>query len=93
MHMVSQKDLDTAELETMRISKNPTTVMTANGEEQTREENNGTCQRIGLIRDSDCFLKKHPQFSFSGSSARILGIPTTGPAVENHNSHPKRQEK
>ena len=38
MHMVSKRDLVSAELETMRISKNPTTVMTANGEVQTREE-------------------------------------------------------
>ena len=36
MHMVSKKD--SAELETMRISKNPTTVMTANDEVQTRDE-------------------------------------------------------
>ena len=38
MHMVSKKDINSAELETMRISKNPTTVMTANGEVQTREK-------------------------------------------------------
>ena len=38
MHMVSKKDLNEAELETVRISKNPTMVVTANGEVQTREE-------------------------------------------------------
>ena len=38
MHMVSKKDLNAAELETMRTSRSPTTVMTANGEVQTREE-------------------------------------------------------
>ena len=38
MHMVSKKTFYSAELETMRISRNPTTVMTANGEVQTREE-------------------------------------------------------
>ena len=38
MHMASKKDLDSAELETMRTSRSPTTVMTANGEVQTREE-------------------------------------------------------
>ena len=38
MHMVSKKGLNSAELETVKISKNPTTVMTANGEVQTREE-------------------------------------------------------
>ena len=38
MHMVSNRDLNSAELETMRTSRSPTTVMTANGEVQTREE-------------------------------------------------------
>ena len=38
MHMVSETDLNSAELETMRTSRSPTTVMTANGEVQTREE-------------------------------------------------------
>ena len=38
MHMVSKRDLNSVELETMSISKNPTTVVTANGEVQTREE-------------------------------------------------------
>ena len=38
MLLVSEKDRSSAELETMRISKNPSTVMTANGEVQAREE-------------------------------------------------------
>ena len=38
MHMVSEKDLNSAELETTWTSRSPTTVMTANGEVQTREE-------------------------------------------------------
>ena len=38
MHMVSKRDLNSAELETMRTSRSLTTVMTANGEVQTREE-------------------------------------------------------
>ena len=38
MHIVSKKDLDSAELETMRTSRSLTTAMTANGEVQTREE-------------------------------------------------------
>ena len=32
MHMVSEKDFNSAELETLRTSRSPTTVMTANGE-------------------------------------------------------------
>ena len=38
MHMVSKRDFNSAELETMRTSRSPTTVMTANGEMQTIEE-------------------------------------------------------
>ena len=38
MQLVSKRDLDSAELETMRTSRSPRTVMTANGEVQTREE-------------------------------------------------------
>ena len=38
MHVVSKRDLNSAELETMGTSRRPTTVMTANGEVQTREE-------------------------------------------------------
>ena len=38
MQMVSKRELNSAELETMKISKNPTTVMTANGEVPTKEE-------------------------------------------------------
>ena len=36
--MVSKRDFNFAELETMRTSRSPTMVMTANGEVQTREE-------------------------------------------------------
>ena len=53
MHMVSKKDLNFAELETMRTSRCPTTVMTANGEVHTRAEATVyVCQAIGLIRQS-----------------------------------------
>ena len=38
MHVVSKRDFNSAELETTRISKSPTTVMTANGEVLSREE-------------------------------------------------------
>ena len=51
MHMVSKRDLDSAELETVRISKNPTTVMTANGEVLTKEE------ATVYIRELDLFVK------------------------------------
>ena len=38
MHMISKKDLNSAELETMTTSRCATTVITANGEVQTYEE-------------------------------------------------------
>ena len=38
MHMISKKDLNSAELETLTTSRSPTTVITANGEVQTHEE-------------------------------------------------------
>ena len=38
MHMLSKTDLSSAELETFQRSRNPTTVITANGEVQTIEE-------------------------------------------------------
>ena len=38
MHMVSKKDLNEAELEAVRVSKNPTVVMTANGEVLAKDE-------------------------------------------------------
>ena len=49
MHMVSKKDLDSSELKTMRISRNPTTVMTANGEVQTREEATVYVKELDLL--------------------------------------------
>ena len=38
IHMVSKIDLNSAELDTLKISKNPTVVMTANGEVQAKKE-------------------------------------------------------
>ena len=50
MHMVSKRDLISAELETMRIFKNPTTLM---GQRRgaNKRRSHGVSQRIGLIRD------------------------------------------
>ena len=70
MHTVSEKDLNSAELGTMRTSWSPTTVMTANGEVQTKEE------ATVYVKQMDLFV--------TGNSARIMGIHSTGPAVKNH---------
>ena len=50
MHMVSEKDLDKAELETVRISKNMTMVATANGEVLAKEE------ATVYVRELDLFV-------------------------------------
>ena len=38
MHMISKKDLNSAELETVTTSRSPMTVITANGEVQMNED-------------------------------------------------------
>ena len=38
MHMLCRKDLNSAELDTVRVSRNPTMVITANEEVQTNEK-------------------------------------------------------
>ena len=38
MYMLCRKDLNSAELDTVRVSRNPTSVITAHGEVQTNEE-------------------------------------------------------
>ena len=51
MYMVSKRDLNSSEWETMRTSRSPKTVMTANGEVQTREE------ATDNVKQSDLFVK------------------------------------
>ena len=48
-HTVSKKDLNSAELETMRTSRSLTTVMTANGEVQTIEEATENAKELNLF--------------------------------------------
>ena len=50
VHMISKKDLNSAELETVTTSRSPTTVFTANGEVQTQEE------AIVYVKELDIFL-------------------------------------
>ena len=49
VHMVSKRGLSPAELETMRTSRSPTTVMTANGEVQTKEEATENVKQLDLF--------------------------------------------
>ena len=79
---VSEKDLNSAELETMRTSRSPTTVMTPNGEVQTREEAT-VCVKNWTCSSKLCFLKKLPQLFPWRNSVGIMGIHTTGSVVKN----------
>ena len=83
-HMVSKKDLNSSELETMRTSRSPSTVMTANGEVQTREEATVYVKQVDLFVKVMFLEERHLQFFHSGSSSSIMGFHTTGPAVKKH---------
>ena len=50
MHMISKKDLNSAEMETVTTSRSPSTVITANGEVQTHEE------ATVYVKELDIFL-------------------------------------
>ena len=51
MHMLRNKDLFPAELETVRVSRHPTTVIVANGSIESNEE------ATVYVRDVDLFVK------------------------------------
>ena len=49
MHMLNRKDFSSDELDTLRRSRNPTTVITANGEVQTNEKAQVYVQDLDLV--------------------------------------------
>ena len=52
MHMVSKKDINSAELETLRISRSPTKGCHGQRRGANQGRSDGVCQTIGLIRQS-----------------------------------------
>ena len=50
MHMISKKNLNSADMDTLTTSRSPTTVITANGEVQTHEE------ATVYVKELDLFL-------------------------------------
>ena len=50
IHMISKKDLNSTELDTLTTSRSPMTVITANGEVQTNEE------ATVFVKELDIFL-------------------------------------
>ena len=67
MQMVSKRDLSSAELETMRTSRSPTTVMTANGEVQTKEEATVYVKQLDLFVKV-ILLEETPAVSYLGET-------------------------
>ena len=49
MHMITKKDLNSAELDTVTTSRSPTTVITANGEVQTNEVATVYVKELGIF--------------------------------------------
>ena len=88
MHMVSKRDLNSAELETMRTSRSPTAVMTASGEVQTREEATENVKQLDLFVKV-MFLEETPAVLSLGKLCDELGFRITGKEVRIHIS-PKR---
>ena len=87
VHMVSKKDRNSAELETMRPSKSPMTVMTANGEVRTTEE------ATVYVKQLDLFVKVMlPAVLSLGNSVRIMGKHTTGSGCQKPHLTKKGQE-
>ena len=72
MHMLSRKDLDSAELDTGRVSRNPTTVITTNGEVQTDEE--ATVVTVQIFEDTPAVP----------SPGNLSDVPMSGSVVKNH---------
>ena len=83
MHMLSKKDLNSSELETVKVSKNPTTVVTANGEVQTKEEATVYVKELDLFV-TDMLLEDAPAVLSLGKTMRRSQINI--PVVRNHNS-------
>ena len=79
MHMISKKDLNSAELETVTTSRSSTTVLTANGEVQTHEE------ATVHVKELDIFLTmKVFWFNREESFAMNTDTHTSGSMVKNH---------
>ena len=53
MHIISKKDVNSAELETLTTSKSPTTVITAKWWSADEWRGHSLCQRIGFVLDNE----------------------------------------
>ena len=93
MHMVSKKGFNSAELETMRTSRSPTTVFHGQRRGANKRRSNSFSSKNWIYSWLFMLLEENtPQFFLPGSSARIMGKLTTGPAVKKPHLTKKWQE-
>ena len=85
MHMLSRKDLNSAELETERVSKHPTTVVTANGEVQTKDDATVHVKKLDLFVTVK-LLEDTPAVLSLGKLCEDHGYSYERTSVRNHNS-------
>ena len=83
MHMISKKDLNSAEMDTLTESCSPTIVITANGEVQTHEE------ATVYVKELDIFLtmkvlENTPAVLSLGKLCDENGFLMNGSTVKNH---------
>ena len=89
--MLNKKDLNFAELEA-KVSKSPTTVLTANGEVRTNQEATVFVKDLNLLVTVMLFEDTLAHLSLRKTlrSSRIF-LPT-GPVVRNHDSSKMKDE-
>ena len=83
MHTLSKKDLSSDEMETLRRSRPPTVVVTANGEVQTNEEGQVYVHDLGLFVTVQ-FVEDTLAVLSLESFAKNTDIHVSGSAVSNH---------
>ena len=83
MHMISKKDLNSAEFQTVTTSRSPTTVVTADGEVHTHE-GHSLRQRVGNILDNESLRGYASSFYRYERFAMNTDTHTSGSTVKNH---------
>ena len=91
MRMLSKKDLSSDELDTLRRSRNPITVVTVQGEVQTNEEVQ-VCDYDPDLVVLVQLLEETPAVYRLENSAKTTDIPMSGSTVKNH-GWPKRRRQ
>ena len=83
MHMISKKDLNDAEMDTLTKSCSPTIIITANGEVQTHEEAMVYVKELGIFLTMKV-LENTPAVLCSESFSMKTDILMNGSMVKNH---------